>query len=361
MIDLNYMTTKTAAERWNITQRRVLALCADDRIKGLARVENIWLIPKDAEKPVDARTLRYTKEKVNMPVKPFVKWAGGKGQLLECIGEKYPAGLGETITKYCEPFVGGGAVLFDVLSKYSLEEIYINDINAELINTYKIIKTSVHELIEILEKMQAEYHELDEDGRKEYFYSVRDCFNENKCNNNKELKAKKAAWFIFLNRTCFNGLYRVNRKGHFNVPIGSYKKPLICDKDNLINISHALRNVKIVCGDYRKAADFIDERTFVYLDPPYRPLNTSSNFTAYTEDGFDDKAQIELAEFIKDADKCGAKIILSNSDPKNVNEDDNFFDDLYAEQKIHRIYASRAINSKASQRGKISELLITNF
>lgn len=361
MVDLNYMTTKTAAEQWNITQRRVLVLCAEDRIEGLARVENIWLIPKDARKPTDARTLRYTKETQPALVRPFVKWAGGKGQLLEHIGEKYPAGLGGSITKYCEPFVGGGAVLFDVLSKYPLEEIYINDINAELINTYKIVKSKVYELIEILEKVQAEYHGMDEKERKEYFYSIRDCFNENKCSGSEKLEVKKAAWFIFLNRTCFNGLYRVNRKGHFNVPIGSYKKPLICDKDNLINISHALRNVKVMCGDYREMGSFIDEKTFVYLDPPYRPLNSSSNFTAYTEDGFDDKAQIELAEFIKKADKCGAKIILSNSDPKNVDESDTFFDDLYAEQKIHRIYASRAINSKGSQRGKISELLITNF
>jgi len=361
LVDLNYMTTKTAAAQWNITQRRVLALCAEDRIDGLARVENIWLIPKDAQKPTDARTLRYANEIKTMSLKPFVKWAGGKGQLLECIGEKYPVGLGESINKYCEPFVGGGAVLFDVLSKYLLEEVYINDINAELITAYKVIKANVHSLIEILEKMQDEYHRLDEEGRKEYFYNVRDNFNENKSNTREKFKVKKAAWFIFLNRTCFNGLYRVNRKGQFNVPIGSYKKPLICDKDNLINISHALQNVTIRCGDYRKAAEFIDSKTFVYLDPPYRPLNKSSNFTAYTEDGFDDRAQIELAEFIKNADKCGAKIILSNSDPKNVDENDNFFDDLYAEQKIHRIYASRAINSKASQRGKISELLITNF
>lgn len=361
MVDLNYMTTKTAAEQWNITQRRVLALCAEDRIDGLARVENIWLIPKDAKKPTDARTLRYAKETKTMPVKPFVKWAGGKGQLLECISEKYPSGLGGAITKYCEPFVGGGAVLFDILSKYPIEEVYINDINAELINVYSTIKVSVEPLIEILASMEEEYHRLTEEGKKEYFYQQRDRFNEIKSCEYSDISLEQAALFIFLNRTCFNGLYRVNRKGHFNVPIGSYKKPMICDKENLMNISRVLQKVKIVCGDYRKSLGFIDSKTFVYLDPPYRPLSTSSSFTAYTEDGFDDQAQIELAEFIQCADKKGAKIILSNSDPKNTDENDNFFDDLYSKQKIHRIYASRAINSKAAKRGKISELLITNF
>ena len=196
MVDLNYMTTKTAAERWNITQRRVLALCAEDRIEGLARVENIWLIPKDAEKPIDARTLRYTKERNKMPVKPFVKWAGGKGQILEYIREKYPPGLGKTITKYCEPFVGGGAVLFDILSKYTLDEIYINDINIELINTYKTIKLDVLALIEILERMQSEYHLLDENGRKEYFYIARDRFNNGKSFVSGEQNVERAALFI---------------------------------------------------------------------------------------------------------------------------------------------------------------------
>lgn len=146
---------------------------------------------------------------------------------------------------------------------------------------------------------------------KKYFYTQRDRFNEIKSSNYSGLSLEQAALFIFLNRTCFNGLYRVNRKGHFNVPIGSYKQPMICDKENLMNISRVLQKVKIVCGDYRKSIDFIDDKTFVYLDPPYRPLSTSSSFTAYTEDGFDDQAQIELAEFIQYADKKGAKLFLA--------------------------------------------------
>lgn len=358
MIDLNYMTTKTAAEKWNITQRRVLALCEKDRIDGLARVENIWLIPKDAKKPVDARTLRRGKEKKS-GARPFLKWAGGKGQILEAIRRRYPAGLGTSLVKYAEPFVGGGAVLFDILNRCSMEQVFISDTNAELMNAFRAVKENIEDLISILARYQAEYIPLDENGRKQYYYSRRGRFNELKKTGGGSLES--AALFIFLNRTCFNGLYRVNRQGQFNVPIGSYKKPLICDEENLRKASKALQNVEIICGDYQKSADFIDETTFVYFDPPYRPLTATAGFTAYTEDGFADLEQAGLARFAGAMSARGAKILLSNSDPKNSSAGDTFFDDLYASFHIERVNAVRAINSNKNKRGKIAELLISNY
>ena len=166
---------------------------------------------------------------------------------------------------------------------------------------------------------------------------------------------------IFLNKTCFNGLCRVNKKGLFNVPMGAYKNPLICDEKNLRAVSEKLQNVKIVCGDYRKSAEFIDEHTFVYFDPPYRPLTETASFTAYTENLFNDEEQIELAEFVESMHKKGAKVVVSNSDPKNSNTEDDFFDKIYSAHKIKRVEATRMINCNSEARGKIKELLISNF
>ena len=170
-----------------------------------------------------------------------------------------------------------------------------------------------------------------------------------------------AALFIFLNKTCFNGLYRVNKKGLYNVPAGKYKNPRICDADNLNAVAKALQPVDIICGDYKESLDFIDKNTFVYFDPPYRPLTNTANFTSYTENEFDDAAQKELAEYVQIISQKGASIVLSNSDPKNSNPNDNFFDKLYSNQFIRRISANRMINSNSSGRGKISELLISNY
>ena len=292
--------------------------------------------------------------------KPFIKWVGGKGQLLPEINKLYPVELGKTINKYAEIFIGGGAVLFDILSKYKLDEVYISDKNLELINAYKSIRDNVDILIKFLKKMEEEYIPLDNENRKIYYYERRQKYNNLKINI-EENNIEKASLFIFLNKTCFNGLYRVNKKGEFNVPMGAYKNPKICDKENLKNVSMALKNVKIIYADYRESESFIDEKTFVYIDPPYRPLNTSSSFTSYTENDFSDKEQIELAEYINDLNKKGAKIVLSNSDPKNNDIDDNFFDELYKNYNINRVKATRMLNSNASLRGAINELLITNY
>ena len=295
----------------------------------------------------------------NIPVKPFVKWAGGKTQLLPTIRDAYPEELGASITKYAEPFIGGGAVLFDILSRYHLEKIYISDVNAELINTYCVIRDECEALISSLSALKENYIPKSNEDRKELFYECRTRFNILK--KTEENKVELAALFIFLNRTCFNGLYRVNRKGEFNVPIGSYKNPAILDEDNLRNLSQALKRVEIVCADYRQSLDFIDEQTFVYIDPPYRPLSETSSFTEYAEGDFNDEAQRGLAEFVKQIDKKGAKVLLSNSDPKNADPKDEFFDELYADFLIQRISASRMINSKGTARGKISEILVSNY
>lgn len=354
---LAYMTANEAAEKWNISHRRVLTLCRENRIENVAMLGNMWIIPIDATKPEDARTLRYTKAEENS-VKPFLKWAGGKGQLLKEIEKYYPF-ADSKFTKYAEPLVGGGAVLFDILCKYDLKEIYISDTNAELINAYRVIRDNPDSLIVLLNKMQSEFIPLNDEQRKDYYYIQREKFNYLKSENTFNIET--TALMIFLNKTCFNGLYRVNKKGQFNVPMGAYKNPLICDEKNLLAVSNKLQHVQIVCEDYRKSADFIDEHTFVYFDPPYRPLTKTAGFTAYTENLFDDEAQKELAKFVDEMNKKGAKIVVSNSDPKNSNEDDNFFDGLYSSYNIARVDAVRMINSNSKCRGKIKELLISNY
>lgn len=354
---LSFISAKEAAEKWNISQRRVSVLCSENRINGAMMVGNMWIIPSNAEKPIDKRTVRYEKSK-SITLKPFVKWVGGKSQLVEQLEKMLPTDGENVLTKYAEPMVGGGALFFSILSKYDFEELYISDINAELINAYQTVKNDVDNLIAKLNEMQMLFLPMDENGRKYYYYTIRDRFNSTILT--EETATEKAAQFIFLNKTCFNGLYRVNRKGQFNVPMGAYKNPTICDDENLRNIHEALQNVTIVCGDYSLSKSFIDKDTFVYLDPPYRPISETSGFTAYNTDVFDDNEQIRLSKFIDEINLVGAKIVLSNSDPKNVNENDNFFDDLYKNYKINRVEANRAINSKGDKRGKINELLICN-
>lgn len=354
---LSYMSAKEAAEKWNISQRRVSVLCSENRIDGAMMVGNMWIIPSTAEKPIDKRTVRYEKEHV-VTLKPFVKWVGGKSQLIAELEKMLPTEGEKVLTKYCEPMVGGGALLFNILSKHNFEQLYICDINAELMNAYRVIKNNVDGLIEKLLEMQLTFCPMDENGRKFYYYSIRDKFNNTQLSEVTAIE--KAAYFIFLNKTCFNGLYRVNRKGQFNVPMGAYKNPTICDEENLRNIHKALQNVTIVCGDYSLSKSFIDKCTFVYIDPPYRPISETSTFTSYNPDSFDDKEQIRLANFIDEINTSGAKIVLSNSDPKNVNPDDTFFDELYKAYSIKRVSAPRMINSKADSRGKINELLICN-
>ena len=239
--------------------------------------------------------------------------------------------------------------------------MYISDINAELINTYRVIKDNIDDLISLLTLMQQEFLPLDTDKRRQYYDKKRTRFNDLKVNGDSKTNIEKAALMIFLNKTCFNGLFRVNKKGLFNVPMGAYKNPMICDEENLRAVSEKLQNVTIVCGDYRNAADFIDDKTFVYFDPPYRPLSTTASFTAYTENLFNDEEQIELARFVDAVHNKGAKVVISNSDPKNSDTDDDFFDQIYSSHNIKRVEATRMINCNGEARGKIKELLISNF
>lgn len=359
MIFLEYISARAAADKWGISQRQVAILCAESRIPYASMVGNMWMIPANAEKPFNVSNARCMVKDDNAG-KPFLKWAGGKGQLLKDISAVYPF-ANATIKKYIEPFVGGGAVLFDILNQYELEQVYVNDINYELINAYRAVKNNAHELLEVLYKYQEEFTPLDHDGRKEYFSIKRERFNELKGIFSIDSRVELAALMIFLNKTCFNGLYRVNKKGLYNVPMGKYKNPLICDEKNILLISDKLRQVKIECGSYKQCLSFVDAETFVYFDPPYRPLTSTASFTSYTEGCFDDEDQRELAEFVKAVDDKGALFVLSNSDPKNVDAEDSFFDDLYKGYNIKRISANRMINSKGSNRGRVTELLISNF
>jgi len=292
-----------------------------------------------------------------MSAKPFVKWVGGKSQLLEAIGKKYPS----KPEKYCEPFVGGGAVLFGVLTKFQPKEVLINDINRELINTYTQIKNNCENLITQLSEIQQFYKEHSIHENKIFFYEKRNRYNAIKINVDDKENLEKAALFIFLNKTCFNGLYRVNSKGMFNVPFNNAKNPLLCDEENLRACSKLLQNVQMKAGDYKECKYFIDDKTFIYIDPPYRPLTQTAAFTSYSENGFSDIEQIELGNFISEISDKGAMVLASNSDPKNINQNDNFFDELYSQFKIERVSASRMINSNAKKRGAINELLISNI
>lgn len=300
-----------------------------------------------------------TKQLQEGQARPFLKWAGGKSQLLPEIRKVYPEGLGTTITRYAEPFLGGGAVLLDILSTYRLEAVYASDTNGELINAYCCVRDRLEELLERLHRLEEDYLSLDSQARKDFYYRIRAQFNEGERGNKED--AERAALLLFLNRTCFNGLYRVNARGEFNVPAGAYKNPTICDEDNLRRVSGLLQGVELVCAPYTQVEEFADERTFLYADPPYRPLNQTSSFTAYTKNSFGDQEQRELAVFLKELAQRGVKVAASNSDPHNTDPQDDFFDELYAGCTLRRIAASRMINSDAAARGKVSELLITTY
>lgn len=293
---------------------------------------------------------------------PVLKWAGGKGMLLPQLSQKFPNKLRcGAIKRYIEPFVGGGAVFFDISNSYYFEEAYLFDINPELIILYTVIKNNVLELIEKLNILQKKY--FSSDNRKEFYYQVRNEYNtfdkRINANNYSQSFIQRAAFTIFLNRTCFNGLFRVNSKGLFNVPIGSYKNPRILDTENLVAVSKALNNVIILQTDFAKVLEFADKDTFIYYDPPYRPLKNSS-FTSYVMEAFDDNEQMRLKEVFEHAHKMGSLQMLSNSDPTNVNLD-LFFDDLYKDYNIYRIQAKRLINANPNGRSAIREILITNY
>ena len=291
------------------------------------------------------------------PAKPFVKWVGGKTQLLEDIKNALPMDLSlrENVT-YVEPFVGGGAVLFWILQEYpNITRAVINDINTELICTYRVIQNNVEGLIIELRRLQEQYLPLNAEARKDFFMAQRERFNEA-----DKTDVETASLFIFLNRTCFNGLYRVNSKGKFNVPHGRYSNPRICDEETLRADSVLLQRVEILCGDFAQTGRYAGENVLYYFDPPYRPLTETSAFTSYSKDGFDDTEQMRLRDFCDQIAANKSLFVASNSDPQNVNNEDDFFDRLYRMFNIKRVSAARMINSKGDGRGAISEIMISN-
>ncbi len=306
-------------------------------------------------------------ESVVTKAKPFLKWAGGKSQLLEQMTAYFPQDLiAGNMNRYAEPFVGSGAAFFRIAQTYQIQRYFISDINRELIAAYITIREDVEALIELLSEMQMEYVALSPEKQSAKFYHVREQFNRNlpKMDFGKftESWIERTAQIIFLNRTCFNGLFRVNSRSEFNVPFGRYKNPLICASSNLRAVSRVLQQTEIQCGDFTLCEHFVDDNTFVYFDPPYRPISRTSSFTSYSDYDFDESAQNRLAAFYRYLDqKKHAKLMLSNSDPKNQNPHDHFFEENYELYRIARVRANRMINCDATKRGKIFELLIVNY
>ena len=291
--------------------------------------------------------------------KPFLKWAGGKTQLISSIQSSlHPSILNKKFT-YIEPFVGSGAILFWMINNFpNLKKAVINDINSDLINTYRTIAKSPTELISILKDLQSDYHSLKdkEEEKRQYYKDNRELYNTRSSENTMQ-----AALFIFLNRTCFNGLYRVNSKNIFNVPIGSYKTPTICDEQNIFSVSNALQKVEILNGDYTSTLEHATDNSFFYFDPPYKPLSNTSSFNSYAKDDFNDDEQIRLRDFCSQLETLGHKWMLSNSDVRGKDGNGTFFDDIYSDFAISRVKASRRINANAEKRGELNELLITNY
>lgn len=274
-------------------------------------------------------------EQLKSETYPIVKWVGGKRQLMFELIKNMP----KSYNRYFEPFIGGGALFFELQP----EQAYISDMNEELINLYSVVRDNVYELIKDLSK-----HEVS----KEYFLEIR---NIDRTEQYTELSdVERASRFIYLNRTCFNGMYRVNSQGQFNVPFGHYKKPRIIDENNLLNCSELLKKTEIKCADFSEILTKVKKGDLVYFDPPYVPLNETSSFTSYTKDGFDINMQFKLRDVCDELDNKGVKFMLSNSDTKLVNE-------LYVNYEIKKVFASRQINANADGRGKITEVLVRNY
>lgn len=299
--------------------------------------------------------------------KPVLKWTGGKTQLLPQLRALYPSDLRERkITTYVEAFVGGAAVFFDIAQNYPIKKVFLYDINAELILIYRVIQQQVEKLSEELAQYARQYRKRDDAGKKAFYYETRARLNEQRLHIDfahfSDAWISRAAMHLFLNRTCYNGLFRLNRRGEFNVPFGRHRNPRILNAENLALAARLLQIAEIRSGDFTQCLEDIGPDTFVYFDPPYRPLSKTANFTSYSRFRFDDNAQIRLAHFFARLDReTGASLMLSNSDPTNENPEDRFFDDLYQDFYIHRVSAQRMINSNAQKRGPIRELVITNY
>lgn len=295
--------------------------------------------------------------------KPFIKWVGGKGQLLQQLENQLPNELYNEEFTYVEPFVGGGAMLFFILQRFvNIKRVVINDINRNLTEAYRAIKQEPEGLIYRLKNIERQYLSIDDyEEQRTYYLEMRRRFNEESLSS-----LDKTAILIFLNRTCFNGLYRENAKGKFNVPFGRYANPTICNEEVIYADSNLLNryDVQIFNGDFKETVKAIDKSglTFFYFDPPYRPLSTTSSFNSYVKEDFNDDSQRALADFCRQlSTRENVKWMLSNSDCSAKNPADTFFEDIYQGFIIQRVYASRMVNANARKRGKLTELLITNY
>lgn len=298
--------------------------------------------------------------------KPFLKWAGGKTQLLNQFEDFFPNELKDgQINSYYEPFLGSGAVFFYIVQKYSIKKAILSDINEELVVTYNVVKKDIDELIKNLKKIKREYLSLKENAREEFYYNLRRSFNKKRetfdFENYSRDWAIRASQVIFLNKTCFNGLFRLNKSGEFNVPFGRYKDPQIFDETNLYRVSELLIIAEIYRIDFEEIKKKLTRNYFIYFDPPYRPISKTASFTSYSKYDFGEKEQLRLAKLFKEIGINGNKLMLSNSDPKNENPEDNFFEKNYRGFNINRVKALRMINSKSDKRGAINELIITNY
>ena len=295
--------------------------------------------------------------------KPFIKWVGGKGQLISQLKANLPTVLYEKEFTYIEPFVGGGAMLFFMLQHVkNIKRVVINDINKNLTEAYRSVKEQPEELVYSLRHIEKQYLSIaDYEEQRKYYLEMRRHFNEDLLNT-----TEKTSILIFLNRTCFNGLYRENSKGFFNVPFGRYNNPTICNEEVIYADSEILNNfdVQIMNDDFKETAKYLDSTslTFFYFDPPYRPLSSTSSFNSYVKEAFNDNRQKDLALFCQDISKNDNVFwMLSNSDCSSKNSNDTFFEDIYNGFNIQRVFASRMVNANASKRGKLTELLITNY
>lgn len=293
-----------------------------------------------------------------IPAKPFVKWVGGKTNLLKILDSQLPTDFEsqEKVT-YIEPFVGGGAMLFHMLENHlNIGRVVINDINKDLIRCYQLIKDEPQTLIELLEPFEQKYYELDDEKREQFYYRVREKYNKDNLSENQ-----RAAYMMFLNITCFRGMYRENSSGGYNVPFGHYTKPKICNVDVIMADHKVLSKVDIVCGDYKNVLSHLGKGyNFIYLDPPYRPLPGSNNFNQYSKSGFNDKEQEELKTFCDRLSSRNCHWMLSNSDSFNL-DGTSYFENLYKGYVFNKVLAPRFINAHADKREKQSEVLITNY
>ncbi len=302
-------------------------------------------------------------QNIGTPAKPFLKWAGGKGQLIEQLRQNLPKEIATSgrIKKYFEPFMGGGAVFFWLSQGYEIKQAYLYDINPEIVMAYKAVKLNMNALVKQLGELEKEYYATRKTSRDRIFYEKREEYNGYISRRVPNNVVRRTALLVFLNKTCFNGLFRVNSHGLFNVPFGRYERPTICDEDNLKAINKVLKNTHNEKADFSECLKNADEQSFVYFDPPYRPISRTANFTGYIKGGFDDNEQQRLKRVFDQLNAKGTKVMLSNSDPQNINPDDDFFDALYQRYSIKRLLANRMINSNAAKRGGIKEILITNY